>query len=420
MESLRSKSALVCDNGLFVEIAPRLARDFGEVRYFLPWGSAYPKAALAYVGYGLPGVERVTTFWDHVADADIVIFPDLYYADWAEVVRDRFHKPVWAHFNGELLELDRQMTRKLQRTLDIPGPKTKFITGLERLAEHLSGVEDKWVKISAFRGDGETWHHDTFQTTRIYLDHFANRVGALADQYEFLVEDAINDAVEIGFDGWTVHGRFPEASYWGFEVKDTGYIGRFSPYTDLPESIRFINEAMSPALANERSVGFCSFEYRLTRNGTPHMIDPCMRAGSPPFEVMQEAYDNLSEIIWEGAHGRMAVPRPLGQFVAIALINSAFALTNWVPIEVPDEDRRWLKLRNAAVLDGELYHVPTLGDMPEIGGVVAVADTIEEACALVKERAERIKGFKLEIHVEALDSAQEEIDKAKEFGIDFE
>jgi len=419
MDELRSKSVLIADNGLFVELAPRLAREFGEVKYFLPWGSAYPKAALAHVGFGLPGVERVTSFWDRVPDADLIVFPDLYFADWAEVCRDRFHKPVWAHFRGEMLELDRWGTRKLQRRVGLAAPRSKFITGLGNLAAYLATVEDRWVKISAYRGDGETWHHDTFQTTRIYLDHFANRVGALADSYEFLVEEPIDDAIEIGYDGWTVHGQFPEASYWGFEVKDEAYIGKFSPYADLPESLRFVNAKMSPFLHEERSVGFCSFEYRLAKDGTPYLIDPCLRAGSPPFEVTQEGYANLGEIIWEGAHGRLAAARPLGEYIAMALIHSSFALTNWVPIEVPAEDRQWLKLRNATVLDGELYHMPTFGDMPEIGAVVAAADSLDEAIRLVKERSARVKGYNLDIKADALDKAQDEIDKAQEYGVDF-
>jgi hypothetical protein len=90
-----------------------------------------------------------------------------------------------------------------------------------------------------------------------------------------------------------------------------------------------------------------------------------------------------------------------------------------VPIEVNKEDQRWVKFRNTAILDGDLYHVPTMGDMPEIGAVVAVADDLEEAIAEVKERAKRIKGHTLEIKVEALDKAEEEIDRAKEFGVDF-
>lgn len=416
--NLKTKSVLIADHGLFMEIAPRLARDFGEVKLFVPWASGYPKAAPAYVGTGIEGVERVETFWDHVADADLVIFPDLYFADWARVVKERFNKPVWSHLGAESLELDRWGMRRLQRDLGIAAPRTKHFIGIDELEKYLHGVEDKWVKISTYRGDGETWHHDTWHTSEVYLTHFRNRVGALADQYEFIVEDSV-EGIEVGYDGYTVKGEFPEASYWGFEVKDAGYIGKFSPYKELPKPIQDINGKVASILREEGAVGFCSFEFRLDKSGTAYMIDPCMRAGSPPFEGVMEGYDNLAEIMWEGANGRLCPVKSSGEFIAIAMMHSTFALTNWVPLEIPASIERWVKLRNKAVIDGKIYHVPTLGEMPEIGAVVAVADDLDEAIRLVKERAEKVKGYLVEVHCGALDEAQEEIAKAKDYGIDW-
>ncbi len=418
MENLKTKSVLIADHGLFMDLAPRLARDFGEVKLFVPWASGYPKAAPAYVGTGIEGVDRVETFWDHVADSDLVVFPDLYFSDCAQVVKERFNKPVWSHFGAERLELDRWGTRKLQRDLGISAPKTKHFIGVDALADYLQTVNDKWVKISCFRGDGETWHHETWHTTAIYLDHFRNRVGALANCYEFIVEKNI-EGIEVGYDGFTVKGEWPEAAYWGFEVKDAGYIGKFSPYSELPKPIRDINDKVAPILREEGAVGFCSFEFRLTKAGEALMIDPCMRAGSPPFEGTMEGYDNIAEIIWEGAHGNVASVRSSGEFIAIAMIHSTFALSNWVPLEIPASIERWVKLRNRAVIDGVTYHVPTQEEMPEIGAVVAVADSLEEAKRLVVDRAEKVKGYLVEIHTDALDAAEEEIEKAKEYGIDF-
>ncbi len=418
MDNLKTKSVLIADWGLFIELAPRLARDFGEVKLFVPWASGYPKAAPAYVGTGIPGVERVESLWDHVPDADLIVFPDLYFADAARVCAERFGKPVWSHRAAEYLELDRWGTRRLQRELGIVAPKTKHFIGVDALSDYLQGTTNKWVKISCYRGDGETFHHDTWHTTSIYLDHFRNRVGALADSYEFIVEDHV-EGIEVGYDGFTVRGEWPEASYWGFEVKDSAYVGRYSPYAELPKPIRDINSKLSPILKEEGAVGFCSFEFRLAKSGDALMIDPCMRCGSPPMEGLMEGYDNIGEIIWEGAHGRVAPVRSSGEFIAIAMMHSAFALTNWVPLNIPKSVERWVKVRNKAVIDGKTYHVPTSGEMPEIGAVVACADSLEEAERLVVERAEKVNGYLVEVHTDALDAAEEEIEKAREYGIDF-
>lgn len=412
-----SKTCLIWEAGLFVSLAERLARDFGRVLYACPWKSAYPKAAAAHIGTGLPGVERVLNFWDHVDEADIIVFPDIYDSDMQKICQ-RLGKPVWGHRDAERMELNRWEMRKLQKRLDIPGPETKLFTCVEDLAEHLKTVENKYVKISTFRGDQETWHHDTWHTTEILLDDFKHRVGALKNHYEFIVEDAI-DGVEVAYDGWTVHGKFPDHVYFGYEMKDKGYVGKFMEYANLPEPIREVNQKLSPILKLEQSVGFCAFEMRLTGDGKPYVIDPCMRGFSPPLEVMMEAYTNLAEIIWEGAHGNLVQPESAGEYAAEVMIHSNFALTNWVPIEVPEDMKQWVKLRNSAVIDGRLYHVPIGGDMPEIGAVVGVGDTLESAINLVKERAAKVKGHLLEIPIHSLDEAKGEIEKGKKVGVQF-
>lgn len=409
---------LVADHGLFMELAPRLAREFGEVKLWVPWMSGYPKAAPAYVGTGIEGVERVETFWDHAPDADLIVFPDLYMADMARICKGCLNKPVWSHFGAENLELDRWGTRKLQGTLGIAAPKTRHFVGIDALSHHLQNVEDKWVKISTYRGDGETFHHETWHTTETYLAQFRHRVGALADEYEFIVEDDV-DGIEVGYDGWTVNGEWPEAAYWGFEVKDKCYVGKFAPYAELPAPILSINNKLEDILREEGAVGFCSFEFRLKKDGEALMIDPCLRCGSPPIEGTMEGYDNLGECLWEGAHGRLAPVKSAGEFVAIAMMHSPLALTAWVPIEVPQSIERWVKLRNKAVIGGKTYHVPTLGEMPEIGAVVAVADSLRGAIRLVRERAEKVRGYKVEVCVDTFDSVEEEIKKAEEYGVEF-
>jgi hypothetical protein len=417
--NLKSKSVLMYDYGLFAEVALRLARDFGQVYYYVPWKSSFCHSAPAYIGTGLAdNVERVLNFWDAVPDADMVLFGEITDADVQRVVREKFGKPVMGHGRAESLEMDRWGTRKLQRELGLAAPKTRMFRSVDDLVRHLKLVEDRWIKLSTFRGDAETWHHDTWHSSRVFIDKFRNRVGALADTYEFIVEDNI-DGVEIGYDGWHVHGEYPEAAYFGFEVKDEGYIGRYAPYSEMPRQLRDVNAAFSPILRKERASGFCSFEFRVAEDGVPYLIDPCMRFASPPTEAFMEGYGNFSEIVWEAANGRMAHPKSTGEFIAIALIHCSEALTNWVPLEVPEDIRRWVKVRNATVVDGELYHAPVDRDLPEVGAVVGIADSMGEARELVKERAARVKGFGLDVKLDALDAAEEEIERAKEYGIEF-
>jgi phosphoribosylamine-glycine ligase len=416
---LSTKCCLMYDYGLFAEVGMRLARDFGQVYYYSPWKSSFCHSAPAVIGTGLaPNMERVLDFWDYVPEADVVVFGEIPDADMQRVVREKFHKPVLGHGDAERLETDRWGARKLQKKLGLAAPNTKFFRSVDDLVKYLKANDNKWVKLSMFRGDQETFHHDTWIISSIHIDKFRNKVGALQDTYEFMVEEHI-DGVEIGYDGWHVKGEWPEAAYCGFEVKGEGYVGRFMPYREMPKQLRDINAAVGVILKEEGGCGFCSFEFRVAEDGIPYLIDPCMRFASPPTEAFMEGYTNFSDIIWNAANGRMIAAECGGEYAAIAMIYCDEALENWVPIDIPDDIRQWVKIRNATVIDGKFYHAPTDRDMSEIGSVVAIADTLDEARELVKERAKRIKGFDLDVKVNALDTAEEEIEKAEKYGIHF-
>src|SRR5260370_15468822 len=93
MEDLQSKTALCYDHGTFVELAARLARDFGRVLYFQPWQSAFPCMKDCAIGLGVPDVERVYNFWDVVDKVDIFVFPDVWDGDLQAYLRGQ-GKPV--------------------------------------------------------------------------------------------------------------------------------------------------------------------------------------------------------------------------------------------------------------------------------------------------------------------------------------
>jgi hypothetical protein len=78
MASHKSRTVLVYDNGLFVELAITLSKDFGRVLYYSPWESGYPRSNALRIGEGIKGVERVSSIWPHVDEVDLFVFPDVY------------------------------------------------------------------------------------------------------------------------------------------------------------------------------------------------------------------------------------------------------------------------------------------------------------------------------------------------------
>jgi predicted RNase H-like HicB family nuclease len=133
---------------------------------------------------------------------------------------------------------------------------------------------------------------------------------------------------------------------------------------------------------------------------------------------MQEVFSNWPEIIAEGAEGNMASPETAHQYAAIAMIHSSWATNNWQAVEFPEEIRKFVKLRNHCKIDGKDFFVPQLYELPEIGAVIGVGDTLDECIEHLRSNAEQVKGYYLEIKLDSIDKALEEIHSAKEIGIE--
>ena len=104
--NLKSKTALVYDNGVFTELAVTLGRSFGRVLYYVPWTSGMPKSNALLIGEGLAGVERVENPFDFFDEIDIWIFPDVYEAGMQKWLAAQ-GKRVFGCKGGADLEIDR-------------------------------------------------------------------------------------------------------------------------------------------------------------------------------------------------------------------------------------------------------------------------------------------------------------------------
>lgn len=415
--NLKEKTVLIKDNGLFIELALRLAKDFGRVQYYCEWKNAFPRSTMAIIGSGLPGVERVQNFWDNVSGADLIVFPDVYDADiQAELIRQG--KTVWGCGGAEWLELDRWRTREWQKEERMPIPETERIVGIDKLREYLKTHENKWVKISTYRGDFETYHHLKYNTTMMWLDEKEHSLGARKLVTEFIVEENL-DGIEIGYDGWTVDGDFPELGAYGFEIKDLGYAGRVVHNSTLPQPLKYINEKLSPVFKEARCRGFFSTEVRIGENRKPYLTDPCMRMGSPPSEGYMDLWSNLSDIIYQGAQGKLVRPQAIAKYFVIAMLHSRFADKNWMPVDFPTRYRDNIKLRNLTVLKNTYYAVPQAVGLPEIGAITGFGGTLEEAMKAVEKISKTVTGYDLEIHLESFQQAEDTIEEARKLGVPF-
>lgn len=417
-ENLKNKTVLVVDNGFFLCLAERLPEFFGRVMYFSPWISALPDIERADIGKGIEGVERVLSLYDHIDDVDLFVFPDLYYADYQEHLR-KLGKRVWGNGRAEWMELDRWKMRQHMMKSKMPVPKTRPVKGLDKLKEILQKEKDLFVKPSMFRGVSETWHHEEWFLSEPIIEELEHKLGVRKSDVDFIVENNLGEAVEIGYDGYVVDGKYPSHSFFGYEVKDCGYIGRFAAQSELPRQIQYVNHRLAPVFAENKSRGFYSNEIRITPDGVPYLIDPTIRMPAPPGEIYIQAYENLGEILWEGAGGVLVNPEAKQSFGALAVIYSKTADEDWIAIKVEKEVRPFVKFKNHTVVDGKDYVVPLHLNLNEIGAVVGFGDSVEEAIEEVEKHAEGVKGYGLTVKTDSLKEAQSVIEQGEEAGIHF-
>jgi hypothetical protein len=307
------------------------------------------------------------------------------------------------------LELDRVKAKEIMAKGGVPIGPYKEIVGISALRKFLKANDNQFVKIDATRGDMETFHAPTYVRIEPRLDELEHSLGAQADIKRFVVEAGIDDAIEGGYDGYSIDGKFPKMAITGIEVKDRAYLGRIMPYRQMPEQVIKVNEALSKAMKDYQYRGFFSSEVRVTEDGKGYPIDLTSRLGSPPSEVYQEMFKNLADIVWYGAEGILIEPEYDDIWGAEVLMLSDWADKNWLHVEFPKELRNNVKLRNCCVINGEHYVVPQLCGAPEVGSVVATGKTAKEAISKVKSIVEQVKGYNLEMPVEAMDEAFEDL-----------
>jgi hypothetical protein len=416
--NLYNKHIRVYDNGLFVSTAVALSKYFGKVSYCTPWnGSGFPKSNMRLIGQGIPGIDWVEDVFDKINTVDIFAFPDCYSgALQVHIARD-LNIPVWGSRRGDELELFREAAKLHFKNLGLPVGKYEVVYGLDSLRKFLQKHDNQWVKIEVTRGDMETFHAKNYELIEPKLDELEHNLGALKQVIKFIVEESIDDAVETGIDIFAVDDQLPSKAMVGIEIKDKGYVGQIKDYSSLPNVITDFCEAIRPTLKSYNYRNFYSTENRVIKDHTSFMNDFCARQGSPPSELYLKMLKNFGDIVWYGAQGELVEPEWSDEFGAEVLIQSSWADKNWQAVEYPKELDENVVLRNHTIINEKHYAMPQSVGIPEIGAVIATGKTREEAINKVKDYCEKVEGYYLEMFCDSLDTAEEEMQKLKDFKI---
>ena len=399
----------IYDHGLNTELAIAIAQAGHEVGYFTPWDEAFPKSAKAIIGKGLEGLTRIDNWEQAVDRSDMSVFPDTFNGTKVDDLRRR-GKRVWgAGSVGERLEQVRIWMNEFQQKLQIPAPKRETGRGVDALIERLKKLENKWVKLSKFRGDKETFFHDSYSSSQAqFLGQMLVDFGANED-LEFVIEDPIDgdNIVEVGDDRLIVESKFLHPRCIGYEAKDEAYIGHITRDECAPLDV--VNRGIERVLRGSLVSTFFSSE---VRDGK--LIDPCVRCPHPPTSVMLEMYENIGSVV---AHGCGPLLRRFAYGAGI-IVGSEWAEHHWCEVVIPDKVRRFVKLQRAYRNEkGKYFALP---GSPTVCTCVGIGSTPEAAIKHAKRVVEQIKCSGASYNVSALDKLMEEtIPLGKKNGIPF-
>lgn len=408
----------VVDNigGAYLPAALALSRFFGRTYYYAVTQNPFPRLANEVPGLGYDEIIVINEFWNRLDEFDIVIFTDIYFSDWGKALR-KMGKMVWGGTDAEELENDRKLFKQELKNAVLPVAPTSFIKGVKNLKEFLRDKEDKWIKISYYRGEAETFHHIDFKHSELQLDQMIYTLGPLESELEFLVEDPIISVCEAGYDGWTINGEFSDNSICGFEIKNKAYVGKRTTYDELPKPVKYVNERFKDILKKYNHTGFYSTEIRCTENETYYFTDPCVRLGSPPSNTYLDMISNWDEIIFGGCNGKVIEPEFVADYGVEIILKSNWVNDNYLPITFPEEYKDNIKLKGSFIKDEQYYIIPfkwTGFEMSEIGSVVVVGDDLELCMERAMEIAGKVEGYDVYYDENALEKARETIENANE------
>ena len=137
------------------------------------------------------------------------------------------------------------------------------------------------------------------------------------------------------------------------------------------------------------------------------MTDFTGRMPCPPGAIYLEMIDNLGEVMWAGANGEIIPAKPVAQFGIELLIESEWAKCHTCAVHFPPEVAEFIKLKKYRIKDGVYQIVPIAYGTSDIGSIVGLGDSLEQAKKAVLHIAEVIKGTEICIRTDALDNAEE-------------
>jgi hypothetical protein len=411
----KDATVLFYDYGNYLPFIRTVAKQFKKVYYYNPnIQQPFPTVYQSAIGYGLDEVEMIDDDFKVHDEVDLFILLDLTHGYFQNHLTKE-DKLVWGSKRIPEIEVNRDKFKELLKSLGLPVNKYQVVTGIENLKEHLKEHKNVWVKINKWRGLTETFKSENEFLSRPEIDKMRDETGLMGSEAMFIVEEQIDTEAEIGFDGMFTNGQYRKKCLYGVEIKDCGYCGKVIDYDSLPKVLKEINEKFAPILEKAGYCNFISTEVRMAKDGTGYFIDPAMRMPSPPGEIYGNLITNIGELMFQASLGRNIEPEHSDLFGMQAIIWSQWSNNNWNNIEIPDDIKPYVKIKNLFKVGNKLGIAPPMKDLVQIGSIVCTGSSIKECVKKIMEYSDKLKGIDLVVKTDELDKAVETFAKAEKY-----
>lgn len=404
--------------GLFPQIAESLWEKEGDVVwYFTSWEGTNPHYHNYSVGKNFGHLTKVMEPEYFAKKADAVIFLDCMGGSLCWLLKQMYpDKPIFGAGRGTVLEQDRIIFKQWIDQFKLPKNPYRVIDGVTKLIEYLKREQNKYVKINIFRGDMESFFSSDYDAIECKLnEQIIPALGPHKDQYQFIVEDAIEAKVEIGLDGFFNGIDIVEPYFVGYELDKTLYIAHVAD--ELPTTLEEVMTPFSELMRQMDYRGAFSIEQKVKSIKEHYALDWCARLANPLSALYPVFINNFRELLINvGSKQEVSIDCDHKYLGAYPLISQQ-AQDNNVEIRIDPGHDQAIRFQMVTSRDKKHYAVKgwTIAAI-----IVAAGDSVDEVFDNLRKELPHVHADGLETsEIIGEDKMREQIKNGKSVGIKF-
>jgi hypothetical protein len=402
-------------SGIYTEQCNALWKKGDTVKYWTSWEADSQFDHYA-TGIGFGNMEKVKYAAEWYEWADLIFNPNVTGQDEIEFLRNIFpKKSTFGCGKSFKLEQDRWGLKKVLNDIGINFSQSERIIGTDNLREYLKTNKDKYIKISTFRGDIESFYAKDSKTVDLVIDRIASSRGPFKNKIEFICEDTIDSDVEIGSDLIFNGNDYLKPYIYGYECAKGLYIGRVSE--TLPTLLKEVADKLKPVLKKLDYRSAISTEIKCVNKTTSYFLDITCRLPNPLCALYNEYITNWKDVVYKTGLKQDVRLDIKYKYIGAFFLNSSHGHDHYIKIDVEEKDRDHIKFVSVAQNDGSYYSVK---GTEKICVIIAGGQTVQEVIDTIKKYAGKVNADGLEKDsVYAMDKVTDIIKRGNAMGLEF-